>query len=303
MNWIFVLLAFVIVAPFAREFGRNKISRQAPPEGEILQLSQGRTFIRWSGPLRGPVVVAVHGIATPSLVWQAVSEGLNRMGYRVLVYDLYGRGLSDAPRGLQDSAFFSKQLSDVLEHERLGEDVILMGYSMGGAIAADFASENPQIIKRLVLIAPSGLVQNNPTFRKIVRLPLIGDWLHALLAPSRFGKDAAAKAGLRSEVEGLATIRKAQAERRGFFPALLSSQRGILSKTQEAQHRKLGHDGVPVVALWGDKDKAVPISALGVMAQWNRLARQEVIEGADHELIHTHASEVVTTLRDILREV
>ena len=66
-------------------------------------------------------------------------------------------------------------------------------------------------------------------------------------------------------------------------------------------HRGLGVDGIPVLAIWAEKDEVIPISSVGTLAQWNRTARQEVIEGAGHGMPYTHPDEVVESLRELLQ--
>jgi len=90
------------------------------------------THYRWHGPIDGPVIVAVHGLTTPATVWNGMIPFLTAQGYRVLSYDLYGRGFSDAPSGAQNIAFFTRQLGELLADQEITDAVTLMGYSMGG---------------------------------------------------------------------------------------------------------------------------------------------------------------------------
>ena len=89
--------------------------------------------------------------------------------------------------------------------------------------------------------------------------------------------------------------------RRGYLPAILSSRRGILAEDQEGDHRKLWRQGIPVVAIWAGQDPIIPLRAVGLMGLWNRDARQDVIEDADHGLPYTHGPQVVEALRALLR--
>ncbi len=255
------------------------------------------THYQWLGPARGPVIVAIHGLSTPSPVWYPLAEGLGRLGYRVLVYDLYGRGWSDPVRGWNDSAILLRQLDDLLADQGLAEDVTLMGYSLGGAVATAYAAAHPDRMKRLILIAPAGIEMTLTRLDRVIRdIAGLGDWLHHVVAGGRLRRDL-------DPDDPLGPVIAAQTRRKGFVPALLVSRRGLLAARQEAAHRRIGHDGIPVVALWGTQDSVVPLRALGVLAQWNRAARQEEVVGAGHALPRTHAADVVAVLRDVLREV
>lgn len=297
-------LAAVAVWPFWAEKQRIKIGgpeRQGVP-GQFVKLSRGVVRYEWHGPVRGPVIVAIHGLTTPPAVFAALIPGLNALGYRVLTYDLWGRGYADTPAGAQNAAYFRYQLAELLATLDLRENLTLLGYSMGGAIAADYAAAKSEQVSRVILLAPAGMQLDESRFDAFCRqTPLIGDWAFMALAPRRMAADIA----LDLAAHGDATVADAQRQglaRQGYLPSVLASRRGILANAQEAAHQKLNRDGIPVVAVWGGQDDVIPLSALGVLAQWNRTAKQEVIEDAGHGLTFTHAREVATTLQGVLRE-
>ena len=305
--WLTVLLAVLVLlacAPFVIEQMRPVVGSTARhgADGDFAQLSQGVTHYRWVGPTRGPVAVLIHGLASPSVCLDQLAEGLGQMGYRVLLYDIYCRGLSDAVPGPQDRAYFLRQLSDLLAHQDATEELTLVGYSMGGSIATAYASENPHRIKRVVIIASAGVQMAETGFARFCRAtPVLGDWVHAMFAKRRI-LDAIPKAARRPAMQRVLMAQRQELRRRGYLPGILASRRGILGEVQEEDHRKLGREDVPVVAIWAEDDKVIPISALGVLAQWNRAARQEVVEKAEHGLPYTHDDELIAALRSALRE-
>jgi len=99
----------------------------------------------------------------------------------------------------------------------------------------------------------------------------------------------------------VSAIQLRQLDQKGYLPAILSSRRGLLSETQQDAHVALAKIGIPVSAIWGDKDQAIPITALGMLATWNRHARHEVIKGADHDLSYTHSEKLTAAIRDLLK--
>ena len=300
MIWlVLIVVAGLAAFPFVWESRRKPLGeseRHAAP-GAFASLPQGITYYQWLGPVRGPIAVAIHDTTLTSAVWDEVAEGLGAITYRVLVYDLFGRGLSDAPKGPQDRAFFIRQLTDLLADQGLGQDLTLIGHGLGGVIATGFTAEQTERVKRLILLAPLGTERTEDGLARFIRqTPLIGDWLFMTLFGGQLRKSVAAAPS---------RIGPAQLEElghKGFRPAVLSSLRGIGQDRQEAEHRAIGRADVPVVALWGQNDTVVPLSGLGTLAQWNRLARQEVIAGAGHGLPYTHAPEVMAVLKDVLRE-
>lgn len=306
MGWIvpLALIGFVVALPLLLEGRRHSAEAfrdQAP--GRFAKLSQGVTHYRWLGRSRGPVVVCVHGLTTPSPVWYAIAEGLSALGYRVLVYDLYGRGFSDAPRGAQTGDFFATQLRDLLDHQELEQDVTLLGYSMGGSIATYFTAGHPDRVRRLILLASGGAWLRETRLVEWSRtLPVIGDWIHAVLVTRLDRKALRRQLGRAFDVTGIVEVQLAEYESRGFVRSVLSSRRHMLAEQLEESHRAIGRADVPTVGIWAEKDEIIPLRSLGTMTQWNRAIRQEVIAGAGHDLGYTRADDVIDVLADILRE-
>lgn len=307
--WFLVFLAvlafaYIAIRPFYLERRKPIIgpTERHGAKGEFIQLSQGVTHCRWKGPTRGPVAVVVHGVQTPMISMEAMADGLGRLGYRVLMYDLYGRGLSDAPKGKQDRAFFVRQLADLCAYFGLSDDITVAGYSMGGNIATAFATAYPHSIKQVILCASGGVHTSESSFSKFCRrVPLIGDWAHAMFAERRILKSLPEKAETR-EIEAILDAQRNEVTRRGYLPAILSSRRGILAEDQEEDHRKLYRQAIPVTAIWADADPIIPLRAVGLLGLWNRDANQEVVKGADHAMAYTHGAELAVALREALRD-
>lgn len=300
MMWVLVLLLGLIAVPFTIEWMRNGITgkdRAAAP-GQFALLSQGTTHYEWIGPARGPVAVCIHGLSTPSFVWRGLAKGLVLMGFRVLVYDHYGRGYSDRIGGKQDAAFFLQQLGDLLAHEKVKEPVTVLGYSMGGAVAAHFAAAHPGLVKQLVLIAPAGMQHAAGKAAIFARdTPIIGDWLFLATYPRLLRRGIQAEAHLPGSVDNITALQMAETDKRGYFPAMLSSLRGLLRDDAEAAHRAIAAAGVPVLAIWGDADNVIPLTARDSLVKWNQSAGQHVIKGAGHGLTYTHTDQVLEALR------
>ncbi|MEM8728633.1 MAG: alpha/beta hydrolase [Pseudomonadota bacterium] len=305
MIWLLVLLAIVAAAPFVIEVLRPKVTDEtrAQGEGQSATLSQGVTHYEWIGPLRGPVAVCVHGLTTPSFVWTGLAHGLAAWGYRVLIYDLYGRGLSDRPGGRQNRAFFITQLNDLLDHEEVKTDITLFGYSMGSAVATAYAAAHPDRIRRLILLAPAGMQRPQGILVRFIReVPLVGDWLFLTLFSNQHRRAVDAERDLPASVPDIYDRTAAELKWRGFAPAVLSSLRGMLSEDLEADHRGFRAQDVPVVAIWGEADALIPLSAMGRLTEWSRHARQEVIPDAGHGLLYTHTDEILAALRSTLAD-
>jgi len=80
----------------------------------------------------------------------------------VPIHDLYGRGYSDRVTGARDAEFFVKQFEDPPTDRGIDEEIALLGYSMGGAIATAtaFAARHPGRIRRRILLTSAGMGDN-----------------------------------------------------------------------------------------------------------------------------------------------
>lgn len=306
MGWIIPLAALAVLAalPYWAEQARHPSDAfRAKAPGRFAKLSQGVTHYQWLGGARGPVVVCIHGLGTPSPVWYAIAAGLNKIGFRVLIYDLYGRGFSDAPRGPQTPAFFNKQLNDLLEHQGIDGSVTLMGYSMGGSIATAFATAHPDRIQRLVLLAAAGMaIRNDRLTQWCCDIPFFGDWLFHIVMTRKERRKLRKFLGQTFDIKAITELQLAEYESKGFVRSMLSSRRHTLSYQLEDEHRDIGRADIPVVGIWAEKDDVIPLRSLGTLSQWNRSVRQEVVSGAGHDVPYTHSKQVIDILSDILME-
>lgn len=288
--------ALLLLLPLLRERLRKPMdarARAAAP-GSFATLSGGLTHYRWTGPLRGPVAVCVHGLTTPSFVWDGLAQGLAAMGYRVLSYDLYGRGFSGRPSGVQDRAFFLTQLEELLQDQQVEDDFTLIGYSMGGAIATAFAATRPGRLRQLILLAPAGLGSSSGWLTRTIRqVPVLGDWLMQAVFPFLHIRNTRAERGLPGSVPGITARQQQELRYRGYIPAVLASLRGILNEDFAADHRRLHQSRVPVMVIWGQDDAVIPPRAAGRLSEHARSTRQEEIPGAGHGLPYTHTEQLL----------
>ncbi|KAJ7216131.1 alpha/beta-hydrolase, partial [Mycena rebaudengoi] len=106
------------------------------------------------GPSDGKKIVLIHGLTIPAIAFTRLAPLLAAAGFRVLLYDLYGRGYSDAPRGASDgipydAALYATQLALLLQH-----------LDMGGGISAALVSA--LVEREVVLLASTGVLELPP---------------------------------------------------------------------------------------------------------------------------------------------
>ncbi|NNL72532.1 MAG: alpha/beta hydrolase [Silicimonas sp.] len=301
MEIVLGLLALLVVLPFVAEALRQRPEPAHAP-GQFADLPLGRTHYRWSGPETAPVAVCVHGLSTPSYVFAATESALTTLGYRVLTYDLYGRGFSANPPAAQGARFFNLQLDALLADQRIEARVTLVGYSMGGAIAAAFAAASPDRVRALVLIAPAGL---EPVYDdwigRLWTLPVLGDWATRVLGGIALRRELVEHRTSATVLPDLEDRQARETRRHGYLPAILSSRRNMLRESRSADHRTIARAGIPVLAIWGTDDPVIPLKTMGRLAELNPDAHHRQVAGAGHLVLQSHPAQVSDALRRFLK--
>lgn len=299
---VMLLLVLAGLVAFLRERLRWPIARrQDAPEGRMITLSRGRTHVTEHGHPDGVTVVFVHGLTTPSFVFGAQVEALVARGHHVITYDHYGRGLSDRPKGLQTGAFFRSHLRELLSKLGIDGPVVLVGYSMGGAIVADYAAAFPTQVTSLILLAPAGMRAGLGGWaQRLAFVPVIGDVFFHLSYPRLHRKGVEAERDLPSAVPCITDRQLEEQRYRGYFGAVLSSLRGVLRHSLAPEHRRIAQHSLAVTAVWGAEDDIIPLSGKQTLAQWNPSATHVVVAGAGHGLVYTHADAVSAAIFDAI---
>ena len=212
----------------------------------------------------GPVLLLIHGMAGTLENWQAVIEPLSHR-HTVIAPDLPGHGASAPGAGDYSIGALASGLRDLLValgHER----ATLVGHSLGGGIAMQFAYQFPEITERLVLVSSGGLGREVSPLLRAAALPGADLFISATAGPGRVVGSALARAlaaiGLRPNIDiaevarGYASL--ADAERRAAFLATLRSVIGTGGQRVHAGDRLYLAEGMPVLIIWGERDPLIP---------------------------------------------
>lgn len=124
-------------------------------DGSFIKLSKGVTHYQLDGPANGEVVILVHGFSVPYYIWDGTYEFLVKKGYKVLRYDMYGRGYSDRPDVAYDKELYNTQLLELISNLKLQGHVNLAGISFGGKVITNFACQHPDLVNKVILIDPA----------------------------------------------------------------------------------------------------------------------------------------------------
>jgi len=229
--------------------------------GSFVPLTDGVTHYEVSNVTRDSTVVFVHGFSVPYFIFDPTFHFLTQCGYRVLRYDLFGRGFSDRPDTDYNIDLFVNQLSDLLDALRLTRPVTLIGLSMGGPIAAAFTVRHPQRVTKLILIDPAG--GRAPAFPRLLELfkkPVVGEVILSLAGRRSLTRNIASDFFDRKLVEHFQERYLLQMQFKGFKRAILSTVRNNMLESFIGTYRHVGLLDKPVLLIWGRHDTTTPLA-------------------------------------------
>ena len=221
---------------------------------------------------------------------------LTAFGFRTLRFDLYGHGLSDRPRGDYSLARFTHQTRELVEATRFPRPVLLLGHSLGAAIAAAVAAENPQWIDRLMLVAPMLDFNSTSAWSRVFRVALVGDLLMASIGVPALVRRRGARYA-RIGLPHLTPLFIDQVSRAGFGRALLSMIRTNTLGDQTPRYEALQDLGRDLLVVTGANDAVIPAAHIARIRRLLPVHRHHEIAGAEHNLLLTHPRAVVNALR------
>jgi pimeloyl-ACP methyl ester carboxylesterase len=213
----------------------------------------------------GPAVVLLHGIGSTSLTWESVAPALAER-HDVIAPDFLGHGASAKPRGDYSLGAFASGVRDLLQV--LGvERATLVGHSLGGGVAMQFAYQHPELCERLVLVSSGGLGHSVSPLLRAAALPG-SEWVLPAIAGAAGGLGAKvggmlARVGLRAGHD-LAEVGRGMAELgdREARQAFLDTLRAVVGpggQRVSALDRLYLAADLPLLIVWGERDPIIPV--------------------------------------------
>jgi pimeloyl-ACP methyl ester carboxylesterase len=268
---------------------------------QFLDLPAGRTHYRLDGPADAPVVVFVPGATLPMFVWDGLADTVAANGYRVLRYDLIGRGASAAPRISYDADAFDRQLTELLNRVQPTGPVHLVALAFGALITARFADRRPERVASLTYVAPDGFgVRMSPAVRLMQR-PVLGDALLAVAGTAVLLSRLPDYSDRPDVVQALRSRFRPYATAPGFQRAVLSSVRRMPVHDAGALYRRNDDRGVPTLVLWGRADRVTPLPEPERLRIALPHAELRVFDGTGHLPHAERPAEVAAALTSFLQ--
>jgi len=165
-----VVLALILVVPFLIPVQTSGITtyKEVAGEGATFASAQGieiyyekTDFVCQEGKdcSNPPVIFLMHGFGANTFSFREVTEPLSQLG-DVIAYDRPGFGLSERPTSWEGENPYGSIGQDLILDQLIaefasGRDVILVGHSAGGTLAAQYVVDNKDVIQGLILISPA----------------------------------------------------------------------------------------------------------------------------------------------------
>ncbi len=252
-----------------------------------LEMHGHRITVRTAG--KGPVLLLIHGIAGSSATWEDVLPWFAER-YCVVAPDLLGHGGSAKPRGDYSLGAYASGIRDLLGalgHER----ATVVGHSLGGGVAMQFAYQFPERCERLVLVSSGGLGREVHGLLRAAALPG-AEWVLPLLCAAGVCDTVDDIAGFLARV-GLRAGPDLQEAWRGFSSlsdadgrqAFLHTVRTIIDvggqRVSAADRLYLAAE-VPTMLIWGGRDSMIPVAHAHAASAAIPGSRLEVFPEAGH---------------------
>ncbi len=251
------LLALLFVAR-NDEHGELDDAARAGAPGMFVRLSDGVVHYDLAGADTAPTVVLVHGFSVPYYIWDTTFAVLRTEGYRVLRYDLFGRGYSDRPRVSYDSALYVRQLDELLDSLGVRGPVDLVGLSMGGRVVTQYALAHRPRVRSVVLMDPAYAQPGGSSL--LSGVPLLAEYYFEVFVAPRLAQGQLSDFFHPERHPDWPARYRPQMSYRGFRRALLRTQRSNAGRDDGDMYARFGALDIPTLLIWGREDHTVPFA-------------------------------------------
>ena len=257
---------------------------------------------------QGPALLLLHGLGCDHTTWEPVIRSLAKK-YTVIAPDLLGHGRSAKPRADYSVGGYANGMRDLLTVLNI-DKVTVVGHSLGGGVAMQFAYQFPERTERMILVAPGGLGPEVTPIIRAVSLPGFHAVMGALTLPGlrhlgMAGMRALSRSGLSMthDLDEVAeiydTFKDPRARRaiRHVVRAVVDTRGQIVTMVDRAYLTQ----AMPMLVVWGSEDKVIPVKHAETAAAVAPGAHVEVLGNSGHFPHKDHPERFVKIVNDFVR--
>ncbi|AKS34737.1 alpha/beta fold hydrolase [Mycolicibacterium goodii] len=267
--------------------------RELSPTLDFRTIHGYRRAFRIAGS--GPAILLIHGIGDNSTTWHSVQSTLAQR-FTVIAPDLLGHGRSDKPRADYSVAAYANGMRDLLSVLDI-DRVTVVGHSLGGGVAMQFAYQFPQFVDRLILVGAGGVTRDVNVALRIASLPMGSEALALLRLPlvlpalqiagkvagSVFGSTGVGR-DIPDMLRILADLPEPTAS--SAFARTLRAVVDWRGQVVTMLDRCYLTESVPVQLIWGESDSVIPVGHAEMAHAAMPGSRLEIFEGSGHFPFH-----------------
>lgn len=293
-------------------------SMNAPVSHEIpafpeLPSTWNRQFLQ-DPAFNSPVMVVQSGIQHPNTILLIHGLGQNGLkdwidvmlrlekNYHVIALDLPGFGYSPPGDGRYTPTRYAALVKNILAHYRKGR-VIVVGHSLGGAVALRFAALYPLELSQLVLVDAAGILERTAFLKHNTAIPRpeatenVGIVKHLVNAADHVRSTVIQETGF-----ALDPMRAAYQsdETWQWLVSDSPNTNAAFSLVFEDFASAVHLTAVPTTIVWGRDDRVAPLRTGKVLARRMPQAQLEIIEGAGHVPMRTHLEQFMGVLQSAI---
>lgn len=251
----FIVAALVLYTPDLPRAALEAKYHVAPQD--YVEAAGVRVHVVDSGPRAGPAVILLHGFGSSLQTFDAWAAALS-VDHRVIRYDLPGFGLTGPdPTGDYSEARGISVLAALMDQLGVAR-MILVGHSMGGKLAWQYAAAHPDRVDKLVLISPDGFASPGFAYGRAPSVPLLLKLLPYVLPKAML------RMNLVAAYADPARLTPAVVDRYWDMVVAPGVREAILARTGqtvlEHPEARLRSIEAPALILWGERDAMIPVA-------------------------------------------
>ncbi len=256
---------------------------------------------------QGPAILLIHGIGDSSDTWRPVVEQLAE-DHTVIAPDLLGHGRSEKPRADYSIAAYANGMRDLLSVLDI-DRVTVVGHSLGGGVAAQFAYQFPERCERLVLVGSGGVGRTVSPLLRLAAVPGV-EFLMPLFGwqPIRFASRVTfatlrfLDTALGRDAEEVLAVFDALPNTLARTAILRTLRSGVDWRGQVITmlDRAYLAEGMPTKIIWGRRDAIIPLGHGKLVNASMPGSDLEIFDEAGHFPHHTDPERFVTIVRDFV---
>lgn len=278
-----LILSTLLTAIYFLSFRETQLltaELRASTGNSFIKLSQGYTEYELGGDYNGIPIVLVHGMRVAMYDWDNQYEYLISRGYRVLRYNHFGRGFSDRPDVVYNRELYTTQLNEMINAFFDG-NVNIVGHSLGGAITTEYATNNCNVDK-VILISPILNPSRSSKGIRLLQIPVIGDYSALTILSPLLIKRAERLFNSDKLKNGQKYFRyfDSQTRVKGFSRSVKSLFRNNAMGDYTESYRKIKKGSA--LLIWGTADKSVSQMDIDLITQINPGIETKFFDSVGH---------------------